>query len=152
MEIRLATNSDLKAVKNITQQTIAEIYPHFYPKGAVDFFMKLHCEKNILDDIMMGKTYLAICNTECVGTITINGSEISRLFVLPVYQGKGIGTTLMDFAERKIFETYPEIELHASLSGKKMYLKRGYIEKEYRNKELENGDWICVDIMKKNKC
>ncbi len=103
MEIRLATNSDLKAVKNITQQTIAEIYPHFYPKGAVDFFMKLHCEKNILDDIMLGKTYL-------------------------------------------------EIELHASLSGKKMYLKRGYIEKEYRNKELENGDWICVDIMKKNKC
>lgn len=42
----------------------------------------------------------------------------------------------MDFAEREIFERYSEIELHASLSGKKMYLERGYREKEYCRKSF----------------
>lgn len=147
MDIHLAKKSDLEKVKDITYQTISEVYPHFYPGGVVDFFLELHNAENIMKDIVLSNTYLAVCDEECVGTITINEREISRLFVLPAYQGKGLGTALMDFAEEKILESYSEIELHASLSGKKMYIKRGYKEKEYRCKELENGDWICIDIM-----
>ncbi|MGN0329394.1 MAG: GNAT family N-acetyltransferase [Lachnospira sp.] len=151
MDIRIAKKSDLEIIKNITHDTIREIYPHFYPGGVVDFFLNLHSSENILKDIELSNTYLAFCDKEYVGTITINENEISRLFVLPDHQGKGYGTALMDYAEEKIFKSYSEIELHASLSGKKMYIKRGYTEKEYRCKELENGDWICADIMEKMK-
>ena len=28
----------LQVVRTITRETIQEIYPHYYPKGAVDFF------------------------------------------------------------------------------------------------------------------
>ena len=57
----------------------------------------------------------------------------------------------MEYAENKIFEYYPEIQLHASLPGKQLYIKRGYFEVEYRTKMVANDDWICVDIMKKNR-
>lgn len=152
MDIYIAKKSDFEMVKYITHQTISEVYPHFYPGGVVDFFLELHSAEHILKEIELSNTYLAVCDKKCIGTITINEKEISRLFVLPDYQGEGFGTALMDFAEQKIFESYSEIELHASLSGKKMYIKRGYKEKEYRCKELENGDWICIDIMEKRFC
>ena len=151
MEIKLATGNDLETVRDITHQTIHEIYPHYYPSGVVNFFLELHSIDNIQTDIKNSNTYLAICDNECVGTITINKTEISRLFILPAHQHKGYGTALMDFAEQEIFRSYSEIELHASLSGKKMYLERGYIDYDFRCKEVDNHDWICVDIMKKNK-
>ena len=86
---------------------------------------------------------------ENVGTVTIDGNEISRLFVLPQFQKRGYGTAIMEYAENRIFENYPEIQLHASLPGKKFYINRGYFEVEYRTKMVEYDDWICIDIMKK---
>lgn len=151
LSIRLAMPQDIQTVCQITHRTISEVYPHYYPGGVVNFFSALHSEQHIREDIMQSGTYLAVYDTVCVGTVTINGTEISRLFVLPPYQHNGYGTALMDFAEQKIFETHAKIELHASLPGKAMYLKRGYREKEYRRKKLENDDWICIDIMEKGK-
>jgi len=56
----------------------------------------------------------------------------------------------MDYAENRIFESYAENQKHASLPGKKLYLKRAYFEAEYRTKMLALEDWICIDIMKKS--
>ncbi|WP_279283102.1 hypothetical protein [Clostridium sp. C2-6-12] len=39
MNIRQATKEDLDIVKNITHKTIQTIYSHYYPEGAVDFFV-----------------------------------------------------------------------------------------------------------------
>ena len=46
MSIRQAVLSDLDRVKYISEVTISEIYPHYYPKGAVDFFLAHHSENN----------------------------------------------------------------------------------------------------------
>ena len=40
MSIRKAVLSDLSMVRQISEVTISEIYPRYYPKGAVDFFLK----------------------------------------------------------------------------------------------------------------
>lgn len=46
-----ATTSDFEIVKHITIETINSIYPHYYPCGAVDFFLNHHNDKNIKIDI-----------------------------------------------------------------------------------------------------
>ncbi len=51
----------------------------------------------------------------------------------------------------QIFEKHDNVVLHASLSAKSIYLKRGYREIEYRTKKTENSDYLCVDIMQKKK-
>lgn len=43
-----AEDKHLNIVSEITQQTINEIYPHYYPIGAVEFFKVHHKDSNIL--------------------------------------------------------------------------------------------------------
>ncbi|MDE6657697.1 MAG: GNAT family N-acetyltransferase, partial [Oscillospiraceae bacterium] len=88
MSIRKANLSDLDMIKKIVTITISDIYPHYYPKGAVDFFLAHHKESNIINDIKLNQVFLCF-NSEknIVGTVTIKENEICRLFVLRDYQG-----------------------------------------------------------------
>ena len=150
MKIEQATELMFSAVKRITHETIDEIYPQYYPAGAVDLFKRYHSDENILSDIKNGYVFLLYVDAEPIATITINGNHILRLFVLSEYQHKGYGNALLDFAEKKIAESYTEVELDASFPAKHIYLKRGYSEKEYHKLQAENGDYLCYDVMVKN--
>ena len=148
MSIIRADISDIETVKYITTETINSIYPHYYPEGAVGFFLGHHNDKNIENDIRVGIVYLCFDNeNNTVGTVTVKENEICRLFVLPEYQGNGYGKELISFAENKISEKYNEIILHASLPAKAIYLKRGYKEIEFHSIKTENGDYLCYDMM-----
>ena len=39
MQIRKATTQDLECVQELTRETICQIYPKYYPTGAVQFFL-----------------------------------------------------------------------------------------------------------------
>ena len=88
-------------------------------------------------------------SNHAVGTVTIKKNEICRLFVLPQYQGCGFGREMLDYAEKRILETYDEIVLDASLPAKRIYLKRGYSVMDFHVIETENGDFLCYDVMMK---
>lgn len=137
-----------EAVFEIAQKTIAAVYPHYYPRGAVEFFSKHHCIENIREDFKKPAIFLYRVEGKPVGTVTVHENEISRLFVLPEYQGKGYGKALLDFAEELIWEkeTYDRIRIDASLPAKRIYLKRGYKEVEYNIIEAD-GDYLCYDVM-----
>lgn len=151
MNIIKASIEHLTSVKMITCETIKEIYPHYYPKGAVKFFLSLHNDKNISADIQSGCVFLVLDGKQnAVGTITVKKNEICRLFVLPGYQKKGFGCKLLDLAESIISEHYETIILSASLPAKSVYLKRGYRESGFHSIYTENGDFLCYDVMQKN--
>lgn len=150
MSIIRADISQLETVKTITTTTIKEIYPHYYPKGAVDFFLSHHNEDNISKDLESGMVYLTITpSREAAATITIRENEICRLFVLPQYQRQGFGRELLDFAENKISEYHNRIILDASLPAKAIYLKRGYKETAAHSVKTDSGDFLCYDVMQK---
>lgn len=149
MKIFKADTTQLDKVKQITHETISEIYPRYYPMGVVDFFLAHHSDEKIQRDMESGCVFLLENETEDIGTVTINGNEIKRLFVLPKHQHKGCGRMLMDFAEEKIAEEYGEICLCSSLPAKQMYLKRGYVTAEANTIVAENGDVLCYDWMQK---
>lgn len=150
MSIIMASISDFEAVKNITVQTIKSIYPHYYPSGAVDYFLSHHNDSNIKADIERCSVYLCLNNdNQAVGTVTVKENEICRLFVLPDSQGNGYGRELLTFAENRISENHSSIVLSASLPAKAIYLKRGYSETEYNSIHTDNGDYLCYDLMTK---
>lgn len=153
MSIRQANIDDLQLVKEITIETIHQIYPHYYPKGAVEFFVEHHNDTNILNDIEAGIVFLCMDKKgQAVGTVTLKENDICRLFVLPEYHGLGYGRELLDFAENEIAKRYEEILLDASLPAKRIYLKRGYVEKESHVIVANYGDFLCYDVMvKENK-
>lgn len=149
-DIIKAELSDLDIVKSISSTTISEIYPRYYPNGAVDFFLDHHSESNIIDDIKQERVFLYRDNDKIVGTVTIKGNEIYRLFVRPEFQGNGYGSALLDFAEKLISEKYSDIIIDASLPAKGIYLKRGYSETEYKIIKTHCDDFLCYDVMLKH--
>lgn len=150
MSIRQAVLADLSMVKNISEITISEIYPHYYPKGAVGFFLEHHSGEKISDDIKRNLVYLCFdASRNAVGTVTVKNNEICRLFVLPAYQGRGFGREMLDFAEGIIFERYSNALLDASLPAKQIYLKRGYREIQYNSILVSGNDFLCYDVMEK---
>lgn len=150
MSIRKAELTDSNIIREITKTTISEVYPHYYPKGAVTFFLEYHCEENIINDIEHNQVFLCIGNEqEVIGTVTIKKNEICRLFVLPQYQRNGYGTEMLDYVESIIAKTYSEICLDASLPAKKIYMRRGYEETEYHTIHAPYNDFLCYDLMVK---
>ena len=150
MPIRPATINDRETVHRIGHETISASYPHYYPRGAVDFFLNHHHPEAIRRDIEKGLVYLATDENDVpVGTVTLRENEILRLFVLPVFQGKGYGKMLLDFAENRVAKQFDTIIVDASLPAKSLYLKRGYRETAYHRLLTENGDYLCYDVMEK---
>ena len=148
MDIIKADKNSFEDVKKITHTTIMEIYPKYYPPGAVEFFLKHHSDESIVNDIEDGKVYLLIDDGDVVGTVTISQNDINRLFVMPHCQHKGYGRTLLDFAEKEILKNYSFVEMDASLPAKRIYRKRGYKETEYNTVKTDNGDYLCYDVMR----
>lgn len=138
-----------QAVQSITVQTIRAVYPRYYPAGAVEFFIAHHSDERIAADIASGIVYLLVESEMPVGTVTLRGNEICRLFVLPEHQGKGYGRILLDFAEAAILARHPRIVLDSSLPAKPIYLRRGYVPGEFHTIETPNGDKLCYDILTK---
>ena len=148
--IRRAKLSDLSIVKSILEIAISEVYPHYYPKGAVDFFLIHHSEENISNDIKQGRVFLYFnLLKNAIGTVTIKENEICRLFVLPSQQGKGYVGEILDFSEAMIFKNHEKVVLDASLPAKSIYLKRGYRETGFYSIRTEQGDFLCYDVMEK---
>ena len=145
MTIRAAIISDLSTVFSVTQETIRAVYPHYYPAGAVEFFADHHCAENIARDIENDFVYLCFDDAQnTVGTVTVRGNELCRLFVPPQQQGHGHGRALLDFAEK-----FDQVVLDASLPAKSIYLKRGYSVTESHILSVKYGDFLCYDVMQK---
>lgn len=150
MRIIPAAGNDLETVLGITYTTINAVYPHYYPAGAVGFFIAHHSSENVLRDIKAGKVFLLYDDSgTAAGTVTVDAREINRLFVLPEYQGKGFGGELLRFAEERIALMYSSAELSASLPAKAIYLKKGYHITEYHIIDTPDGDFLCYDLMEK---
>lgn len=151
MEIVLAHEGDLSTVRKITQTTIKQVYPMYYPAGAVDFFSKHHSDDHIRLDISEGKVYILKDGDAVAGTVTISEESINRLFVLPEHQHKGYGKALLDFAEERVLESFDHVQIDASFPAKRIYKLRGYKEIEYNIIETKNGDCLCYDVMRLEK-
>lgn len=149
MNIRQATIDDFSMVKCITCETIKAIYPHYYPEGAVEFFLDHHSDKNILDDIESNRTFMLEKGNTMVGTTTIKGNEICRLFVLPEHQGKGYGKALLNFSEQIIFRQNTTVRLDASLPAKEIYMKCGYRYRSSHSLRTGRDDFLCYDVLEK---
>lgn len=149
IELKLAYCPEQVAA--IVKETIQKVYPHYYPSGAVQFFLDLHSEARIEEVMYSEEIYLVVVRGNVIGTGSIRKNEICRLFILPEYQGKGYGSRLMDLLEARIFENYPKVHIDASFPAESMYLRRGYQIISYEKIETENGDFLCYHTMEKRE-
>lgn len=138
MEYRLAKREDADIIYEIVQDTIKKVYPKYYLPEIVEMFCEFHNQKNIMEDIENEDVYVLLENNKIIGTGTRKSNHITRVYVLPDFQGKGFGTFIMKQLETEIAKQYHMADIDASLPACKLYYHLGY-------KTIDHGVWKCAN-------
>lgn len=149
MEYRKATEMDTEQIVTLVQDTIRTIYPKYYPKEVVDFFLELHCKENIAKDIEAGLVGILEKEGVAAGTGCYKENHITRVYVKPEYQGNGFGSHIMQCLEAEIGKKYDTVYLDASLPASHLYEKRGYKTVKHEKWNVENGVVLVYEVMEK---
>jgi GNAT superfamily N-acetyltransferase len=137
--IRVFCEADLMSLKSMIHRAIAICYPGHYGMEAVRFFMNYHDELAIRKDARDGCTIVLDRAGRTMGTGTLVGDEIKRVFVDPAAQRQGAGRRIMrDLEERARSLGVTTVRLDASLPSKAFYDKLGYATVERTFLPLEN--------------
>lgn len=149
MEYIEAKEENLDFVFEIVQNTVKTIYPKYYPKEVVDFFCELHSRENIAKDIESGKAGILLVDEQIVGTGSHDGNHITRVYVLPEFQGKGYGSFIMQCLEDEISGKCDKVLLDASLPASQLYERRGYRTIRHEKWFVENDVVLVYEVMEK---
>ena len=128
------------SLKSMIHRTIAFCYPGHYCMEAVRFFMNYHDERAIRHDAWAGCTVVLDRAGRVMGTGTLVGDEIRRVFVDPMSQRHGAGRQIMEYLEETArLLGITTVRLDASLPAKAFYDRLGYATVEKTFLPLENG-------------
>ena len=149
--IRTFCEADLMSLKSMIHRTIAICYPGHYCMEAVRFFMNYHDEQAIRRDAREGCTVVLDRAGRVIGTGTLAGDEIKRVFVDPVAQRRGAGRRIVQYLEEKArLSGVATVRLDASLPSKTFYDKLGYVTVERASLPLANGQRLDYFKMRRN--
>jgi GNAT superfamily N-acetyltransferase len=119
--------ADAPAVSTIIAITMRRSNSRDYPvdrlEALVDYFTPsklqlLAAERECL---------VAVAEEGLVGTAARDGTELVTFFVLPEWQGRGVGTRLLEHLERNSRSAGIErLVVHASVTGAGFYERHGY--------------------------
>ena len=151
MKYITATADMVDVVRNILHTTIKSVYPQYYPKEVVEFFCKHHSAEHVKDGIATGRMGVLTDGEIFVGTGCYYENEITGVYVLPEYQGKGYGTMIMDHLEKEILKYHDTVLLDASLAAVFLYEHRGYKTIGHGKYDLENGVKLVYEKMEKKR-
>lgn len=151
LTIKKAWLEQTNEIDEMVSKTIKEIYSKYYSNEVVDFFLELHKRDNIYNDILQGNTYMIGYGSTILGTGTINQNTISRVYISPSNQHKGMGTKLMDYLEEKIIKNYSYVTIDVSLPAAEFYRKRGYEFLRQAELSVANGKLLSYSIMRKRE-
>ena len=149
MEYKKATDKNINSIYEVVQKTIRTIYPKYYPGEVVDFFCELHSRENIVRDIESGNVGILVVQDQIVGTGSRDKNHITRVYVLPEFQGKGYGSFIMQCLENEIASEYHTVLLDASLPAAHLYEQRGYCTVKHEKWNVKNGVVLVYEVMEK---
>ena len=149
MEFKLANKNNLEQVYGLVQETIKSVYPKYYLPEIVEMFSEYHSRDHVLQDILARNTYVLFQGETIVGTGTKQENHITRVYILPRFQGKGYGTYIMKQLEERIRKNYDTVDIDASLPACRLYQHLGYATVDHGIWECKNGVIQVYEIMKK---
>ena len=146
MKIRAFRKEDADEVAQVIAGTLRESNSKDYPKEYIEYTVASHSADELLKASEQRHIYVVCDGERIVGTGGIAGYWGSRtesilltIFVLPQYQGKGVGRKIIQTLEHDEYALRADrIEIPASITAVEFYRKLGY---DYKNgvKELEDG-------------
>jgi GNAT superfamily N-acetyltransferase len=147
MKIRKFHREDAPQVSRVIRKAPLEVNSTDYPEKVIRFMCDLFTPRNLIDISHRRDMYVVVHNNKVLAMGSLRGNEIMTVFVDPRFQGKGIGTKVMDFLELiEAKRGHRSIKLSSSITAHTFYRKRGYRDVRV-NLDEDYGKTI---IMRKN--
>ena len=109
-----------KVANKATFHANKKIFPrHIYRRASAPET----CFQDFFEDGSIGRCRIAEINQKIVGVCFLGKNYLGSLYVLPEYQGKGIGNRLLQWAEDRA-RKYGFIECHAEMSSVSFYTNK----------------------------
>ena len=145
MEIRLFKQEDAPEVAQVVAETLKISNSKDYSSEYINDTISSHSADILIERAKTGHFYVVCDKERIVGCGAIAGywgstteSILLTIFVLPEYQGKGIGRQMIHTLERdEYFLRAKRIEIPASITAVEFYRKMGY---DYKNGVAELDD------------
>lgn len=150
MRYEKATLKEAQEIYELVQETVRMVYPKYYPHEVVEFFCGHHSKENIIKDIENGAVGVLRMDGKIVGTGSYEGNHITRVYVLPRYQGQGYGSFIMQCLENEIAKEHTYAQLDASLPASHMYEQRGYSTYWHQRIWVGDGVVLVYEVMVKD--
>ena len=151
LQYRKATLDDAHRVFHIVRHTKDVIYHDYYTQEVVEYVDRYYTFEIIKSDIEQGRTCVLVKDGKIIGTGSRVDNHIMRVYVLPEFQGQGLGSAIMDELEEEIFESYNECVLEASLPACIFYENRDYKTVKHVKENIGDGKCMVYEIMRKTR-
>jgi GNAT superfamily N-acetyltransferase len=146
-QFRLA---DLDSVKELINRTIDVCYNGFYLKEVMNYFDMYNWEGNILKAARDGYIVVVEKQGKIIGTGSVIGDTILRVFVDPGHHKQGLGKMIMNELEKQAEANGIEIlRLRALANARKFYESLGYSTVDRGLVEVDNGTHLEYYQMEK---
>ena len=134
MIIRPFEQTDSVAVSELIRKTICISNVKDYPIELIEALIDTETPQHIIERASWTYFYVVQEQEKIIGCGAIgpywgkeDESSLFTIFVMPEYQGKGIGRAIIDTLENDIYYLRAKrIEIPASITGVPFYLKMGY--------------------------
>lgn len=138
MNIRRFKEEEAKEVSDLIRKTIRISNTKDYPLELMEQLIESETPEHVKERASWTHFYVALDEDRIVGCGAIgpywgkeDESSLFTIFVLPEYQGKGVGRAIIETLENdSYFLRAGRIEIPASITGVPFYLKMGY---HYKN-------------------
>ena len=138
MEIRVFKQEDAGEVAKLIAETLKVSNSKDYSSEYINENIASHSAEVLIERAKEGHMYVACDKERIIGCGAIAGywgskteSILLTIFVLPAYQGKGIGSQIIRTLEQdEFFLRAKRIEIPASITAVEFYRKMGY---DYKN-------------------
>lgn len=145
MEIRLFRQEDATETAQVVAETLRKSNSKDYSHKYIEDNITSHSADVLIKRAKEAHMYVVCDQARIVGCGAIAGywgstteSILLTIFVLPEYQGKGIGTQIIHTLENdEFFLRAKRIEIPASITAVEFYRKMGY---DYKNGLAELDD------------
>ena len=152
VSIKEIYEEDLIKVKYLIDEVSDFAYKSLIPKEGYEYLKSNLWSLEILKkDAREGYTIVVKDDDKIIGTGTIVGDYISKIYVKPEYHGRGIGKLIVKYLEDKAKSNgVKTIFLASNVSAEKFYTKLGYKTTENKEMSTPNGYVFKLSWMKKD--
>jgi len=141
---------DLESVKELINRTIDACYNGYYCDEVMKYFDMYNWYGNILKVARDGYIIVAEMQGKIVGTGSIIGDVVLRVFIDPACQRQGLGKMIMNELERQAAANGVQVvQLRALENARKFYESLGYVTSAKGSVAVDNGR--CLEYYQMEK-